>query len=110
MKSTALLLLAVALVAALALTNPSEDRFAAVYADRANAELVRELGLSGVVGELLGGFAHGAIETALAERVERRDLGVASLFTLPRPGEDVRALGVLGRIVPLSGGGALGSR
>lgn len=104
MKRPLLLVLAVLLAGVLALTNPTEERFAEAYAGRVQTELLRELELDGTIGNVLSGFARPALESALADGVRRDDLFVASVYTLPLTGEDLRALGILGRFVTLSGG------
>ena len=61
-----------AALAVLVLTNPSRDDFARFYADRASAEVARELGVSGTLGDVIGGAAQSLLETALRDSVDRR--------------------------------------
>lgn len=95
--------LAVLLVAALALTNPGPDAFAAHYGDRLNREVTTQAGLDGALGELIGGVTQTALEGVLRDQVRRTDLGIASLYRLPLAGDDLEAIGVLGRFVTIQG-------
>lgn len=92
-----------AALAVLVLTNPSRDDFARFYADRASAEVARELGVSGTLGDVLGGAAQSLLEAALRDRVDRRSWLLASTFTVPTAEEDPVYLGIAGTFVPLSG-------
>lgn len=105
MRTTITIVAVAAVVALLGLTNPSTEAFADRYADALNAELAAELGLEGTLGNLLGGVAQQAIAAALEEQTRRANYGVASVFTVPAAGEDLRVLGIAGRFVRLSGGG-----
>lgn len=95
--------LAVLLVAALALTNPGPDAFAAHYADRLEREVTAQAGWTGTLGELLGGVTQAALEGVLRDQVRRTDLGVLSIYRLPLAGEDLEAVGVLGRFLTVQG-------
>lgn len=103
MMRTLALAVLLAAVAVLVLTNPSRDDFARYYADRASAEVARELGVSGTLGDVLGGAAQTLLETALRETVERQSYLLASTFTVPTAEEDPSYLGIAGTFVPLSG-------
>ena len=105
MRSVVIALLAAALVAVLALTNPDKGDFALAYADRLNAELAEGIGLEGPVGEAIGSVTQRALAAAIEEQTIRRDYLVASVFILPAAGEDLRVLGALQRFVRLDGGG-----
>jgi cation transport regulator ChaC len=99
---TAVTTVAVALIAVLLyLTNPTTEAFAAEYADQINAEVARELGMTGPVGQLLGGLSQTLIQDALESQVRRDDYLLASVFALPRAGEDLRVLGLAGRFISL---------
>jgi hypothetical protein len=102
MTRTLLLAALLAAVAVLVLTNPSRDDFARFYADRASAEVARELGVSGALGDVLGGAAQSLLETALRESVDRRSWLLASTFTVPTAEEDPVYLGIAGTFVPMS--------
>lgn len=93
---------ALAIVALLALTNPDRDDFARFYADRASAGVARELGVSGPLGDVLGGAAQSLLEAAVRDVVDRRDFLLASTYTVPTAEEDPLYLGVAGTFVPLS--------
>jgi len=90
--------LAVLIVVALAMTNPDKKAFAAAYADRLNNEVVSA---SDPIGRLLGGLTQNAIEAALEAQARRQNYLVASVYTVPMAGPDLRALGILGHFVPL---------
>ena len=105
MRNTILGVLVVLLAALLVFTNPDPEHFARAYADELNAEVAQELGLDGPLGELLGGVTQAALERAIEREAQRTNYVVASVYTLPAAGEDVRVLGVLGQFVQLSGGG-----
>jgi hypothetical protein len=100
-----LLVVLLVLTAGLAMTNPDRDDFARFYADRASAEVARELGLQGPIGDAIGGAAQGLLETALRDRVHRRDWLVASVYTVPAAGTDPVWLGVAGIFLPIDRGG-----
>ena len=106
MRSTVAAVLLLAVLGLLGLTNPTTEQFAIRYADRINAELAADLGLEGPVGDLLGGLTQRAIEGALVEQTRRSNYGIASVFTVPRGGEDLRVLGIAGQFVTLSGEGS----
>jgi hypothetical protein len=88
-------------IVVLYLSNPDTEAFAAHYADRINAEVARELGFSGPVGQLLGGVSQTFIQDALERQTRRADYLIASVFTVPTAGEDLRALGIAGRFISL---------
>lgn len=104
MLRTVLLAVLLAAIAILAVTNPDRDDFARFYADRASAEVARELGLSGPIGDAIGGAAQGFLESALRERVHRRDWLLASVYTVPAAGTDPVWLGLAGTFLPLDRG------
>ena len=87
---------------ALAATNPSRDDFARYYADRASAAVVDDLAAEGPWADLLGGAAQSLLESALRDVVHRRELLVASVYTVPTGGRDPVYLGVAGMFVPLA--------
>ncbi len=93
-----------AAVAVLVVTNPGRDDFARFYADRASAQVARELGVSGPLGDVLGGAAQSLLEAALRERVAHRDFLLAGTFTVPTAAEDPVYLGIAGTFVRLSEG------
>lgn len=97
--------LALLLAGALALTNPGPSAFAAHYADRLNREVLSQAGLTGTLGELLGGVTQSALEGVLREEARRTDLLLLSIYRLPLAGEDLQAVGVLGRFITLQGPG-----
>jgi hypothetical protein len=99
MRALIALLLAAALAAVLYLTNPDSDAFARRFAEEVNAEIARELGVEGQLGILLSGATRGLVEEAVRQRTRRDDYLLASIFTLPLPGEDVRALGIAGQFI-----------
>jgi methylaspartate ammonia-lyase len=105
MQRTVIAVLIALLAAVLVLTNPDREAFAMAYADRLNEEVADQLGLQGPLGELLGGVTQSALEAAIAQQARRTDYLVASVYTLPAAGEDLRVLGVLGQFVRLGGGG-----
>lgn len=100
-----LLIILVVLAAVLVLGNPDRDDFARFYADRATAEVARELGLEGPIGDAIGGATQAFLENALRERVDRRDWLVASVYTVPAAGTDPVWLGIAGFFVPIDRGG-----
>jgi len=63
----ALIALVVALLAVLAITNPSKEDFARGFADKMNAELATELGIEGAVGNILGGLSQNLIQGAIEQ-------------------------------------------
>ena len=69
MARTVFLAALLAAIAILAVTNPDRDDFARFYADRASAEVTRELGLSGPIGDAIGGAAQ--VLARSVKRVER---------------------------------------
>lgn len=83
-------------------SNPDEAEFAAKYADDINTELARELELTGAVGQLLGGLSQTLIQDAIEQQTRRENYGVASVFTLPRAGEDLRVVGIAGQLIALN--------
>lgn len=105
MRNTIVAVLVILLAAMLVTTNPDREQFARAYADDLNAEVARELGLRGPLGELIGGVTQAALEQAIEQEAQRTNYVVASVYTLPAAGEDVRVLGILGQFFPLSGGG-----
>lgn len=100
-RTVALAALLAALAAAV-LSNPSRDDFARFYADRASAEVAREVGVSGPLGDLVGGAAQALLEPALRDAVTRREYLVASTYTVPAAEEDPVYLGAFGTFVPLA--------
>jgi hypothetical protein len=84
------------------LSNPDTEAFAARYADDLNAEVARELGITGQVGQLLGGVSQALIQDALERQTRRADYLIASVFTVPTGGEDLRVLGIAGRFISLN--------
>lgn len=100
------LLVAVAVVTGLLIVaNPEREDFARFYADRTSVEVARELGLSGPIGDAIGGATQSLLETALRERVHRRDWLVASVYTVPAGGVDPVWLGIAGMFLPIERGG-----
>jgi hypothetical protein len=93
--------LAVLLVVAFAITNPDKRAFATAYADRLNTEVTSQSGLTGPFGQLLGGLTQTAIEGLLMSQTQRQDYLVASVYTVPMAGPDLRVLGVLGHFITL---------
>ncbi len=93
--------LAVLLLVAMAMTNPDRHAFATAYADRLNRDVTAHSGLSGPFGELLGGLTQNALEGALAAQARRQNYLVASVYTVPMSGPDLRALGLLGHFITL---------
>lgn len=91
-----------AAVAVLIVTNPDRDDFARFYADRASAEVARELGVEGPLGDVLGGAAQALLEGALRDQVARRNLLLASTYSVPTADEDPVFLGIAGTFVRLS--------
>jgi hypothetical protein len=89
------------LIVAFAMTNPDKGQFAATYADRFNAQLAAQAGLTGTVGQILGGVTQNAIEAALSAQAKRQNYLVASVYTVPMSGPDLRVLGVLGHFYTL---------
>jgi len=93
------------IVGGLYISNPSKDDFALQYADKVNDELAQDLGLEGVggvVGDFIGGLSQSVIEEALKSQVRHENYLLASVFTLPTSGEDVRVLGVAGQYISLN--------
>ncbi len=90
--------LAVLIVVALAMSNPDKKAFAAAYADRLNNQVVSA---SDPIGKLLGGLTQNAIEAALEAQARRQNYLVASVYTVPMAGPDLRVLGILGRFIAL---------
>ncbi len=90
--------LAVLVVVALAMSNPDKKAFAAAYADQLNNQVVSA---SDPIGRLLGGLTQNAIEAALESQARRKNYLVASVYTVPMAGPDLRVLGILGRFVTL---------
>jgi hypothetical protein len=84
------------------LSNPDTEAFTARYADDLNVEVARELGLTGQVGQLLGGVSQALLQDALERQARRDDYLIASVFTIPTSGEDLRVLGVAGRFISLN--------
>lgn len=93
--------LLVLLVVAFAMTNPDKEAFAATYADRLNSQVSAQAGLSGPIGQLVGGLTQSAIQGVLAAQATRQNLVVASIYTVPMAGPDLRVLGVLGHFITL---------
>lgn len=92
-------------VGALYLSNPTKEDFSRQYADKVNADLAKGLGLDGVggpVGDFIGGLSQSVIEEALKAQVRQENYLLASVFTLPTTGEDVRVLGIAGQFVTLN--------
>lgn len=104
MRRTVIAVLVIVLAGVFVYTNPDRQDFARVYADRLNAEIADQLGLQGPLGNLIGGVTQSALESAIEQEVRRTNYLVASVFTLPAAGEDLRVLGLLGQFVRLSGG------
>ena len=102
MRGLFTLLLFIALVGVLILSNPTTEDFSRRYADEINRDVAQELGLSGNLGNLLGSATQGLIEEALAQETRRNNYVVASVFSVPLSGEDLRVLGVAGQFVPLN--------
>lgn len=102
MRSLWIIIPVVLIVVVLFLSNPDTEAFAARYADRINTELAQDLDLTGPVGQLLGGVSQSLIADALEEQTRRDNYLVASVFTLPQAGEDLRVLGVAGRFISLN--------
>jgi hypothetical protein len=90
--------LVVLVVVALAMSNPDKKAFAAAYADRLNNQVVSA---TDPIGRLLGGLTQNAIEGVLEAQTRRQNYLVASVYTVPMAGPDLRVLGILGRFVPL---------
>jgi len=95
------LALFVLLVVAFAMTNPDKGQFANTYADRLNAQLTQHSGLTGPFGQLLGGVTQNALQAALESQARRQNYLVASVYTVPMSGRDLRALGILGHFYTL---------
>ncbi len=92
-------------VGGLYLTNPTTDDFARQYADKANDELAKDLGVEGVggvVGDFIGGISQSVIEEALKSQVNHKNYLLASVFTVPTSGQDVRVLGIAGQYISLN--------
>lgn len=94
--------LVVLLIVAMAMSNPDKKAFASTYADRLNRDVTAHSGLSGPFGELLGGITQNALEGVLLAQAQRQDYLVASVYTVPMSGQDLRALGFLGHFITLS--------
>ncbi len=92
-------------VGGLYLSNPSKEDFSRQYADKVNADLAKGLGLEntgGPVGDFLGGLSQNVIQEALKAQVRQENYFLASVFTLPTTGEDVRVLGIAGQYISLN--------
>lgn len=89
------------LVVAFAITNPDKEQFASAYADKMNSQLTAQSGLTGPLGQLLGGVTQNAIQAALKSQARRENYLVASVYTVPMSGPDLRVLGVLGHFYTL---------
>ncbi|MCA9838720.1 MAG: DUF4359 domain-containing protein [Trueperaceae bacterium] len=92
-------------VGGLYLSNPTKEQFSRQYADKVNADLAKSLGLEdigGPVGDFIGGLSQNVIEEALKAQVREENYLLASVFTLPTTGEDVRVLGIAGQFVTLN--------
>lgn len=102
MRRTVRIAAVLVVLAALAATNPDRDDFARSYADRASAAVLADLEAEGPLADLLGGAAQTLLESALSDVVHRRELLVASVYTVPTGGRDPVYLGVAGTFVPLA--------
>ena len=96
-------LLAATLVAGLAWTNPDTGAFAKRVADELHLEPAGDLGIQGIAGGLIAGATRGLLEEAIRQRAQRSNYALFSLFTLQLPGEDVRGLGIAGRVILIGG-------
>ena len=79
MKNAVIVILLIVVLAGLVLTNPSKANFAERYADRVNAELAEDLGLTGdgiggTLGNLVGGLSQRAIQDYLEQQTKRAKL------------------------------------
>lgn len=101
MRSLWIIIPLVLIVVVLFMSNPDEEAFAARYADEINAELARDLDLTGPVGQLLGGVSQSLIQDTLEQQTRRENYLLASVFTIPMAGEDLRVLGIAGRFIEL---------
>ena len=102
MRPVAWIVTVLVVLGALAATNPTRDDFARYYADRASAAVVEDLEAEGPWADLLGGAAQSLLQSALSDVVHRRELLVASVYTVPTGGRDPVYLGVAGMFVPLA--------
>lgn len=102
MRGLFTLVLSIALVGVLTFSNPTTEDFSQRYADEMNRDVVQALGLSGDLGNLLGGATQNLIAEVLARETVRNNYVVASVFNVPLPGEDLRVLGVAGQFIPLN--------
>ncbi len=92
-------------VGGLYLSNPSKDAFSLQYADKVNEDVAKDLGLTnigGPIGDFLGGLSQNVIQEAIKSQVKEQDYLLASVFTLPTSGEDIRVLGIAGQYIPLN--------
>ncbi len=102
MRGLFTLVLFLALVGVLTLSNPTTEDFSQRYADEINRDVAAELGLSGSLGNLLGNATQALIEEALVQETRRNNYVVASVFSVPLSGEDLRVLGIAGQFIPLN--------
>ena len=96
------LVLFIALVGVLYLSNPTTEDFSQRYADEINRDVAQELGLEGTLGNLLGSATQSLIEEVLAQETSRNNYVLASVFSVPLSGEDLRVLGIAGQFFPLN--------
>ena len=102
MRSLFTLILSIALVGVLYLSNPTTEDFSQRYVDEINRDVAQELGLEGTLGNLLGSATQNLIAEALAQETNRNNYVVASVFSVPLSGEDLRVLGIAGQFFPLN--------
>ena len=102
MRGLFTLFLFIALVGVLYLSTPTTEDFAQRYADDINRDVAQELGLEGTLGDLLGSATQNLIEEALVQETNRNNYAVASVFSVPLSGEDLRVLGIAGQFFPLN--------
>ena len=90
--------LAALLVVAFVMTNPDKKAFTTAFADRLNSQVVSA---NDPIGQLLGGLTQNAIQGVLENQTRRTNYLVASVYTVPMAGPDLRVLGVLGHFITL---------
>lgn len=105
MKSVLLMILSVLLAAVLYLTNPNSEDFSRRFAEQLSPQLTQGLETGvGMLDSVLGGAARSGVSEVLRRVSERQDYYLASVYTIPRRGENMQVLGIAGQFVQLREG------